>query len=174
MGVAPPPPPQPRVVIQTTTTTNVAWISSDCSESYSPLSNDVTEGVITTWSNRIQFRLQETFVDAGFVCRLSRRTNALCPLSKSQSLGKEGILDMARENAPFQQHASAYFAFRRLLRWSNDRTLPLVEKICDLMGFGRVDKVRTANCEEGSGRGDTIIAKQRLIRWIHSKKHRNT
>ena len=77
---------------------------------------------------------------------LGRRTNALCPLSKSQSLGKEGILDMTRENAPFQQHAWGYFALRRLLRCSKERILPLVENICDLMGFGRVDKVRTADC----------------------------
>ena len=28
-----------------------------------------------------------------------------------------------------------YFAFKDLLRCSDDRTLPLVEKICDSMGF---------------------------------------
>ena len=70
---------------------------------------------------------------------LGRRTNALCPLSKSQSPGKEGILDMTRENATFQEHAWGYFAFRRLLRCSKDRILPLVENICDLCrceGYG--------------------------------------
>ena len=34
-----------------------------------------------------------------------------CPLSKSQRLEKECSLDMARENAHFQQHALGYFAF---------------------------------------------------------------
>ena len=33
----------------------LAWNSSDCFESFSPL--NVTEGVITTWSNRMKFRL---------------------------------------------------------------------------------------------------------------------
>ena len=36
--------------------------------------------------------------------------NTLCPLSKSQYLAKEGILDMVRENAHFQKHAWGYFA----------------------------------------------------------------
>ena len=35
----------------------IAWNSSDCFESFSPLNNIVTEGVITTWSNRMIFRL---------------------------------------------------------------------------------------------------------------------
>ena len=35
----------------------IAWNSSDCFESFSPLSNVVTEGVITTRSNRMKFRL---------------------------------------------------------------------------------------------------------------------
>ena len=79
------------------------------------------------------------------------RTNALRPLSKSQYLVKEGILDMARENAHFQQHEWRYFAFKHLLRYSDDRILPLVEKICEMMLFGaanrlRVDKVRTFSC----------------------------
>ena len=39
----------------------VAWISSDCFESFSPLSRDVTEGVIMTQSNRIKFRLSKYF-----------------------------------------------------------------------------------------------------------------
>ena len=35
----------------------LAWNSSDCFESFSPLNNVVTEGVITTRSNRMKFRL---------------------------------------------------------------------------------------------------------------------
>ena len=50
----------------------------------------------------------------------------------SQRLEKEGILDpVARGNVHFQQHAWRYFAFKPLLRCSDDRSLPLVEKICD-------------------------------------------
>ena len=37
----------------------LAWNSSDCFESFSPLNNVVTEGVITTRSNRMKFRLTE-------------------------------------------------------------------------------------------------------------------
>ena len=78
------------------------------------------------------------------------RTNALCPLSKSKRPAKEDILDMARENAHLQQHAWGYFAFK-FTKCSDDRTLPLLEKIYDSMGFRaanrlRVDKVRTAGC----------------------------
>ena len=36
----------------------LAWISSDCFESFSILSNVVTEGVITTRINRMKFRLR--------------------------------------------------------------------------------------------------------------------
>ena len=76
------------------------------------------------------------------------RANALCPLSKSKRPAKEGILDMTRESAHLQQHAWGYFTFKRLMKCRDDRTLPLVEKICDSMGFRaanrlRVDKVRT-------------------------------
>ena len=58
---------------------------------------------------------------------------------------------MARGNVHFQQHAWGYFVFKRLLRCSDDRSLPLVEKICDSMGFRaanrlRVDKVGPAGC----------------------------
>ena len=58
---------------------------------------------------------------------------------------------MARGNVHFQQHAWGYFPFKRILRFSDDRRLPLVENICDSMGFRaanrhRVDKVRTASC----------------------------
>ena len=40
-------------------TRRLSWISSDCFESFSLLSNVVTEGVITTRSNRMKFRLRE-------------------------------------------------------------------------------------------------------------------
>ena len=45
------------VSISIVVTLVIAWISSDCFESFSPLSNVVTEEVITTWSNRMKFRL---------------------------------------------------------------------------------------------------------------------
>ena len=41
---------------------DLAWNSSDCFESFFPLNNDVTEGVITTRSNRMKFRLVPTFL----------------------------------------------------------------------------------------------------------------
>ena len=47
--------------------------------------------------------------------------NAPCPVVISQRLEKEGILDMARGNVHFQQHAWGYFAFNRLLRFIHDR-----------------------------------------------------
>ena len=58
---------------------------------------------------------------------------------------------MARGNVHFQQHAWGYFAFKPFLRCSDDGSLPLVEKICNSMGFRvanrlRVGKVRTAGC----------------------------
>ena len=59
---------------------------------------------------------------------------------------------MTQGNVHFQQrHAWGYFAFKHFLRSSDDGSLPLVEKICDLMGFRaanrlRVDKVQTASC----------------------------
>ena len=40
------------------TKSKLAWNSSVCFESFSPLNNDVTEGVITTRSNRMKFRLK--------------------------------------------------------------------------------------------------------------------
>ena len=63
------------------------------------------------------------------------RTSALCPLPKSKRPAKEGILDMARENAHLQQHAWGYFPFKRFLNCSDDRTLPLIEQMCYSMGF---------------------------------------
>ena len=74
-----------------------------------------------------------------------------CPLSKSQCLEKECILDMVPENAHYQQHGCGYFPFKSLLRCSDDSSLPLVEKIRNSMGFWatnrlRVDKVWTAGC----------------------------
>ena len=59
---------------------------------------------------------------------------------------------MTQGNVHFQQHhAWGYFTFKHFLRSSDDGSLPLVEKICDLMGFRaanrlRVDKVQTASC----------------------------
>ena len=38
---------------------------------------------------------------------------------------------MALENACFQQHGRGYFAFKHLLGCSDNRTLPLVTKICN-------------------------------------------
>ena len=38
----------------------LVWNSSDWFESFSPLNNDVTEGVITTRSNRMKLRLQNS------------------------------------------------------------------------------------------------------------------
>ena len=78
----------------------------------------------------------------------------------------------------FHQHAWGYFAFKHLLRCGDDRTLPLVKKICDSIGFEAanrlwVDKVWTAGCflyvaftqyYEGSYRGHTITAKK--DNWI--------
>ena len=65
----------------------------------------------------------------------------------SQSLEKEGILDMARGNAHFQQHAQGYIAFKRLLCCSDDRNLPLVEKVCDSMGFRDANRLRVVGPE---------------------------
>ena len=75
---------------------------------------------------------------------------------------------MARGNVHFQQHESEYFAFKRLLRCSDDRSLPLVEKICDSMGFWaanrlRVDKVRTAGCF-------TVLPLLRIIKRVTGVK----
>ena len=58
---------------------------------------------------------------------------------------------MARGNVHFQQHAWGYFTCKCLLWCSDDRSLPLVEKICDSMGLRaanrlRVDEVRSASC----------------------------
>jgi len=113
-----------------------------------------------------------------------------CPLSKSQRLEKECILDMAQQNAHFQQHACSYFVFECLLWCSNDRTMPLVKKICNSMAFQaanrlRVDKVQTIGCfflcclcfvlwREWRGSHNITAQKKRLNWWIHTKKHRNT
>ena len=48
----------------------------------------------------------------------------------SQCPETDGVLDMARGNVP-----AICVAFKRFLRCSDDRSLPLVEKICDSMGF---------------------------------------
>ena len=80
---------------------------------------------------------------------------------------------MARGNVHFQQQVWGYFAFKGLLQCSDGRSLPLVEKICDSMGFWaanhlQVNKVRTASCfsvfftsyYQESERGQTITAKK--------------
>ena len=97
----------------------------------------------------------------GYLCCLSHpRSREIWPRSQrpvsrcrfSQRLEKEGILDpVARGNVHFQQHAWRYFALKRSLRCSDDRSLLLVKKICDSMGFRvanrlRVDKVRIPGC----------------------------
>ena len=109
--------------------------------------------------------------------------DAPCPVAVSQCPEKEGILDMARGNVHFQQHAWGYFAFKRLLPCNDDRSLPLVEKICDSMGFRaanrlRVDKVRQPAVfwyclyfvlwREWQGSNNNS-QKNRLYRWIHTK-----
>ena len=96
---------------------------------------------------------------------------------------------MARENAHFQQHVWGYFPFKRLLRCSDDRTLPLVQKICWFDGFlGRKPPSSELSSDrrlffcaaftswyKGSYRSHTITTTtKRLNQWIHSKKHRNT
>ena len=82
---------------------------------------------------------------------------------------------MAQENSHFQQHTRVYFAFKHLLQCSDDRSLPLVEEICELMGFRatnrlQVDKVWTAACfsvlpllciMKRVAKGHTITAKKK-------------
>ena len=55
---------------------------------------------------------------------------APCLVAVSQCPETEGILDMARRNVP-----ATCVAFKRLLWCSDDRSLPLVKKICNSMGF---------------------------------------
>ena len=83
---------------------------------------------------------------------------------------------MAQENSHFQQHTWVYFAFKHLLQCSDDKSLPLVEEICDLMSFRaanrlQVDKVWTAACffvlpllciMKRVAKGHTITAKKQL------------
>ena len=109
----------------------------------------------------------------------------LCAVAVSQCVEKEGILDMARGNVYFQWHAWGYFTFKHLLLCSDDTSSPLVEKICNSMGFsGRKQPLNrqgpdhhlffcaafTLYYEEGD-RGQTITAKNQLNRWFHTKKH---
>ena len=53
-----------------------------------------------------------------------------------------GLRGWARGNVHFQQHAWRYFAFKRLVWCSDDRSLPLVEKICDSIGFRAANRLR--------------------------------
>ena len=84
----------------------------------------------------------QTAVRMGWCCmwidwttRGRGKFNAPCPVAASQCPEKEGILDMARGNVHFQQHAWGYFAFKRLLRCSDDRSLPLLKKNLRFDGF---------------------------------------
>ena len=63
--------------------------------------------------------------------------NAPCPVAVSQRLEKEGILDNWLEEMFLSSNTGGdrYFAFKRLLKCSDDRSLPVVEKICHSMGF---------------------------------------
>ena len=92
---------------------------------------------------------------------------------------------MARGNVHFQQQVGGYFAFKCLLQCSDGRSLPLVEKICDSMGFWaanhlQVNKVQTASCfsvfftsyYQESERGQTITAKKTDL--IHEFTPKNT
>ena len=52
---------------------------------------------------------------------------------------------------PFSSTYTGIFCFKHLLSCSDDKTLPLVEKICNSMGFQGtnslpVNKVRTTGC----------------------------
>ena len=109
--------------------------------------------LIINYNNDRKRLLRVFFVDWATLGRgkFDLRANAPCPAAISRRLAKEGILDMARGNVHFQQHAWGYFAFKPFLRCSDDGSLPLVEKICDSMWFRvanrlRVGKVRTAGC----------------------------
>ena len=101
-----------------------------------------------------------------------------CAVAVSQCLEKEGILDMARGNVYFQWHAWGYFAFKHLLWCSDDRGLPLVEKIYNSMVFlGR----KLPSNRQGSDRHLFFCAaftlyyeEGKLNRWFHTKKHNNT
>ena len=120
---------------------------------------------ITMTTIKRKLQIDKTWITTGNVCcgvffvdwatlgrgKFDLGANAPCPGAVSRLLEKESILDMAWGNVHFQQHAWRYFAFKLLLRCSDGRSLPLVEKICDLMGFRaanrlRVDKVRTTGC----------------------------
>ena len=87
----------------------------------------------------------------------------------------EGILDMARGD--FQQHAWGCLAFKRLLRWSDDRSLPLVEKICNSMGFWaanrlRVEKIGTAGSFSSLLPLIRIIKRVTGVKKLTAKKNR--
>ena len=91
----------------------------------------------------------QTAVRIGWCCmwidwttRSRGKFNAPCRVAVSQCPEKEGILDMARGNVHFQQHAWGYFAFKRLLWCSDDGSLPLLKKICDSMGFRAANPLR--------------------------------
>ena len=142
----------------------------------------------------LSLSIQETFF-AGFLCWLSHlrsreiwlRTNAVSSLKITASRKNVGY---GARKCSFLATCVGYFAFERLLRCSDDRTLPLAPKIRDSIGFRaanrlRVDKVRSDRrlfflcClyfvfwREWQGSHNNS-QKTRLNRWIHTKKHRNT
>jgi len=51
------------------------------------------------------------------------------------------------ENALFYQHAWGYLAKKNSSMCGNGRTLPLVEKICDRMGFWAANSIQIGTSE---------------------------
>ena len=96
-----------------------------------------------------------------------RSTKKTRRVAVSQCPETEGILDMARGNVPV-----TCVAFKRLLRCSDDRSLPLVEKICDSMGFraARSGPPGVFLYYEESDRGQTITAKKTTKSLISNQK----
>jgi len=73
------------------------------------------------------------------------------PTPRVQSLEKEGIWTWLEEIFISSDMRGDIFLLNVFLRFSDDRSLPLVEKNCDSMASRaanrlRVDKVRTAGC----------------------------
>ena len=133
----------------------------------------------------------------GFFCWLSHPqsrdtwpcTNAVSTLKITVS-GEKMYFGIAQENAHFQQHACGYFVFECLLWCSNDRSMPLVKKNLQFDGFSGC---KPSSSRQGpdhwlffsvlpllrimkrvTGLTQYNSPKNRLNRWIHTKKHRNT
>ena len=90
---------------------------------------------------------------------------------------------MSRGNVHFQRHARGYFAFKRLLRCSDDKSLPLVEKSAIRWVFGPHPPLNRqgpdrqlffcaafTSCYEESDRGQTITAKKTTKSLISNQK----